>query len=145
VSNICKDGRCCPSACNAPCQSCSSGSCVAWANADDNPECNGANTCDGGGACKKKIGQTCSAAGECVSNICKDGYCCGSACNAPCQTCGAGACAPVLNQDDSPECTGANTCDPSGACKLKSGQACVYATDCASGYCYCDKYTCVCQ
>ena len=40
-----------------------------------------------------------------------------------------------MKADDPSSCTGANTCDATGACKKKNGQACVAFADCASGTC----------
>ena len=135
VSGFCKDGSCCNGACTDQCRSCSTGSCVTVTNGDDNPECTGVNTCDTGGSCKKKNGQTCTTGGDCASAFCKDGVCCASACTAACQTCSTGSCAPVTSADDNPECTGANTCDAAGVCKKKIGQSCGAASECASGFC----------
>lgn len=142
---ICRDGRCCNTACSSACQSCASGACAAVANADDADTCTGANTCDASAACKKKTGQTCSAGGECVLGMCVDSHCCNSACNGTCQSCASGSCAAVTNADDPDSCNSTtSTCSASGTCLLKNGQYCTYATDCASNYCYCDKYVCYC-
>jgi hypothetical protein len=84
-------------------------------------------------------GAACSGDGECLSEACNDGICCAAACNpATCTQCtaGTGACAPVTNADDPYTCTGTQTCDATGACKLKPGQPCPGgATMCASGFC----------
>ncbi|MBK7402326.1 MAG: hypothetical protein IPJ34_40335 [Myxococcales bacterium] len=62
--------------------------------------------------------------------------CCTAACTGPCKTCnGAGACLTVTNADDPDTCTGANTCDATGVCRLKAGQLCPDAASCASGVC----------
>jgi hypothetical protein len=50
-SGFCTDGVCCPSACNAPCQSCGTGTCQTVKNTQDVPECSGAMTCNPHGKC----------------------------------------------------------------------------------------------
>jgi hypothetical protein len=126
LSGMCNQ-NCCSASCTATCFACASGSgaCVPVVNADDPPTCTGANTCDATGACKLKSGQLCpGGATTCASGIC-DESCCSTACGGACQTCnGTGACVAVKYADDPDTCTGANTCDFSGACKLKAGQAC---------------------
>jgi hypothetical protein len=85
-------------------------------------------------------GGTCSVSGECTSGLCQNGYCCASAsCVGACMACtaGAGTCVPVTSAPDPDSCTGTQTCDPSGACKLALGQPCSATTvsSCASGSC----------
>ncbi|MBI5481377.1 MAG: choice-of-anchor D domain-containing protein, partial [Deltaproteobacteria bacterium] len=135
ASGNCKDGKCCNSACTAACQTCATGACTTVVSTDDTPDCTGRFTCDAAGACKRKAGQACTVAGDCASGFCKDGVCCNGGCTAPCLSCATGTCTPVVSADDAPECTGANTCNASGACRLKSGQTCAAASDCASGFC----------
>jgi hypothetical protein len=74
-------------------------------------------------------------AGTCSAVCCSDADC-GS-----CQTCSAGNCTAVKDQDH-PSCVG--TCDVNGVCKSKKGQlcvtteaGCVSGTACVDGYC-CD-------
>ncbi len=88
-------------------------------------------------------GGSCTIAGECQSGVCNGGSCCSAACSGSCKTCaaGTGACAAVTSADDPDTCTGAYTCDASGACKKKSGQICGAASECASGFCA-DGYCC---
>lgn len=92
------------------------------------------------------LGAACSAAGDCASGFCVDGVCCDGACDAECFTCNAsgapGRCTALNGLEDPsavPACTGARICatDSSGvtACRLKDGEACTQAGDCASGYC----------
>ncbi len=143
ASGFCKDATCCQSACTGSCLTCAngSGSCNAVQNQDDPDTCTGANTCNASGACKKKLGQVCSAATECVSNFCVDGRCCENSCAGvghECKSCanGAGTCSNLVqNQEDPNSCNGANTCDGSGACKKKNGQTCVAGSECASASC----------
>src|SRR4029077_8845749 len=108
--------RCCNTACNAACQTCATGTCVAVTNADDTGTCTGNMTCNGTGACLLKLGQVSPTAGPCPSNLGVDGRCCGTACNGSCQTCAnaTGTCGFVVNADDPVTCTGAMTCNPSG-------------------------------
>lgn len=82
-------------------------------------------------------GTACSVGDDCRSGACEERVCCSAACVGPCQTCivGTGACAPVTGKDDPNSCTGADTCDASGACKKKNGQKCAAAAECASAQC----------
>lgn len=82
-------------------------------------------------------GTACSADGDCASTHCIDGHCCGVASCGTCQSCTApgGTCVAVTNAEDPDSCTGASTCDASGACKKKTGQTCSAGTECLSGNC----------
>ena len=51
VSGFCTDGVCCITACDAPCQSCSTGLCLPVKQASDAPQCTGAMTCNKKGDC----------------------------------------------------------------------------------------------
>jgi hypothetical protein len=42
----------------------------------------------GSGKCLKSNGQSCGGAAECAGNVCKNGFCCSSACTGLCQSCG---------------------------------------------------------
>jgi hypothetical protein len=82
-------------------------------------------------------GGQCGVAAECPSGyVCTQGMCCTTACTGQCVTCSAnpGICTTVTNSD-TPFCSGNNTCDAAGACKLKNGQTCSDGTTCASGFC----------
>ena len=135
ASGHCADGKCCDAACQGVCKSCVTGSCTTVIGADDAPQCSGDSTCDAAGACKKRNGQGCTGNVECASGHCKDGKCCNTECTALCHSCATGTCISVNGQDDQPECTGASTCDATGACKPKPGQACTNGAQCASGFC----------
>jgi len=135
ASGFCKDGYCCNTACTDPCYSCITGNCTAVTSAADDPECSGNNTCDATGVCKKVNGQSCSAAGECVSGNCADDVCCNEACTTACYSCATGSCTTVTNSTDDPECTSSNTCDTTGACKKANSQSCLVASECASTFC----------
>ncbi|HRI65056.1 MAG TPA: DUF1566 domain-containing protein [Polyangium sp.] len=67
--------------------------------------------CDGYGACRLRIGNTCSAAEQCASGYCVDGNCCAEFCapNTGINTCTTGQCVhwswadwPMPNPADSP-------------------------------------------
>ena len=119
ASSFCVDGVCCNNACDQPCRACNIspnvGSCslVAKYEQDTFPSnaCTVQYACDGAGACKKALGQSCFSNGDCVNNLCDnltcgkalgkgcnnseqctslqcvDGYCCNSPCTDPCRTC----------------------------------------------------------
>lgn len=82
-------------------------------------------------------GSGCTTGDDCLSGACEEGVCCATPCAPSCRTCapGTGACVTVMKADDPSSCTGTNTCDASGACKKKNGQACAAQSDCASGLC----------
>jgi hypothetical protein len=94
------------------------------------------------GTCAQKLspGSTCTSATafRCSSGACVDGRCCGSASCPTCQSCTGpgGTCVAVTNVEDPDSCTGTSICNPSGACKTKTGSPCSGgATGCLSGYC----------
>jgi hypothetical protein len=133
ASGFCADGVCCANACTGPCRSCnqpgSDGVCLGYAQGTDPElECASGTTCNGAGACgkppsagSKANGDLCSGASECASGFCTDGVCCGTLCNAPCQSCGTGTCLMVKNTQDVPECAGSMTCNPHGKCVSSGG------------------------
>lgn len=90
-------------------------------------------------------GDTCVQNSDCFSGECLDNRCCSGSCSTTdaCMTCapGTGACVAVTNAQDPDTCTGTNSCDATGVCKLANGQTCAAATDCASGNCI-DKVCC---
>jgi sulfatase modifying factor 1 len=138
----CLDSVCCTQSTCPQCLNCgSSGTCnVVVSNAEDTTGmvCSGATSCNSGGVCKSKNGETCSFASDCVSASasCTDGRCCSQTCGV-CQACtgSGGSCVTLANADDPDSCNGVSTCDALGACKKKNGQGCAGATDCASGIC----------
>ena len=138
-NNICADGVCCENTCAGTCHQCGSdGKCEPVLNAEDPDTCTGTQECDANGKCILKDGQACSIGNDCLSGICKDGVCCDTACDGPCETCTANGCEPVKGMDDDPECTGDNTCNAAGECVLKNGQECEKNKDCATGTCKAD-------
>jgi hypothetical protein len=69
------------------------------------------------------IGHSCTAATDCVSGSCADGFCCSTDCSGPCQTCAAlgaiGTCIPAdVNTDPRNDCQdmGASSCGTNGFC-----------------------------
>ena len=88
-------------------------------------------------------GGTCNIGGDCLSGICDRGICCNASCTGVCISCaaGTGACGTVTNGDDPDTCTGTQTCDAAGACKLKTGQPSSAPATCASGFAS-DGYCC---
>jgi len=88
-------------------------------------------------------GDACTGTGDCASGACRGGYCCADACTGSCKKClpGSGTCSPLVSADDPLSCTGSNTCDATGTCKLKNGQAATAGSNCASGFAA-DGYCC---
>jgi len=114
-SGFCTDGACCDTACDQPCEECSSGTCAAIAEADDNPECSGSETCDANGDCMIKQGEACEAAEDCITGFCKDGVCCDTECTEECFACNyegtEGTCTATPNgESDDPECAAPAEC-----------------------------------
>ena len=85
----------------------------------------------------QNYGGTCATSDSCDTALCDQGVCCHDACG-PCQRCDARGvgCVAVLGVDDPDSCTGADTCDATGRCRRKGGQACTLPTDCASVECF---------
>jgi hypothetical protein len=146
ASGNCVDGVCCGAATCGTCQTCNGGApgtCTNVPNGQSDDTCMAPGYCNGSGSCslKKANGQACSAASDCQSGNCIDGYCCDSSCGATCYSCGVpgseGTCMPVPQEgtDSSPACTGTHACDGAGACKLAGGQPCSTNADCAGGAC----------
>jgi hypothetical protein len=83
-------------------------------------------------------GAPCKTGDDCASQACEDGICCATPCAGACKTCkiGTGACVSVTNADDPDTCAGTSTCDATGSCKQKNGEACPNGqSSCASGFC----------
>jgi hypothetical protein len=142
ASGFCVDGVCCDTACDGACQTCSQtgkvGTCARVKNATDDT-CTDGSTCDATGACRKVLGQGCSAATQCASGSCVDGVCCATGACGTCQACTVpgfeGKCAPVDRFVDDDTCNGADTCNGLGECRHKNGSQCRAAADCASLNC----------
>jgi hypothetical protein len=110
TSKACPSGTCSGDTCGAP--------------------CSGTNPCQAGFYClagkcalTKPIGTTCTAASQCASNFCVDGYCCTSMCAETCFACNVasklGTCTAVpAGQDPRAQCPAqaATTCGRAGGC-----------------------------
>lgn len=141
----CVDGRCCQTGSCGTCASCANtaGTCTTVVVNQDDDSCNGNNTCNATGVCKKKSGQGCTLATECASNYCVDSTCCANDCTTACRSCAnaAGTCTTVVSNQEDGTCTGTSTCDAAGNCKKKQGQGCSAGSECANGNCA-DSYCC---
>jgi Dickkopf N-terminal cysteine-rich region len=135
----CSDGVCCDSACGSKCETCSApgflGKCVNITVGDPDNECPTGSSCRSGNQCVANpapgqptlptqptppaqpiavlpLGAACDRNEVCGLAVCKDGVCCDSACDGPCQGCkvlGAtpGVCtAYSLGSDPENECAG---------------------------------------
>jgi hypothetical protein len=163
TSGNCVDGYCCNTACGASCDACnlsgSLGTCTNLAaGSAGSPSCSpyvcsGASatcpiSCTGDGNCtsgyycsasvcvaKKSNGQTCSAANQCTSGNCVDGYCCNTACGASCDACNLsgslGTCTNVTaGSAGSPSCSPYVCSGASATCPV----SCTGDGNCAAGY-----------
>ncbi|MBK9265466.1 MAG: hypothetical protein IPM54_37480 [Polyangiaceae bacterium] len=146
VTNNCVDGVCCNVACQTTCQSCNVvgnvGVCSNVVSGQDDGTCTGSDVaCDGQGECKKELGQTCSAAAECLVGKCVDGVCCNEDCTETCKACNLqgtlGLCSFVPeNGKDEGNCnTPTLSCNGSGDCVKSLGEACTTGAECASNHC----------
>ena len=122
---LCLDNRCAKCAADTDCAGragpacATSGLCVACTS---NKHCTGgAKTCD-------------TATNQCVGCVTR------SDCSGACQSCTSGVCTAVQGKEDPVFCDG--TCDSTGACKKKQGQACLKTADCAGGIPCVDGYCC---
>ena len=157
ATGYCVDGVCCDQKCLETCKTCAlpgkEGTCahVPAGKADTYALkiCFGKESCDGLGGCKKGLGVGCTTGSQCGSGHCVDGYCCATACTAPCRSCGIpgsiGSCATIAagKADTFPAntCAGKKACDGKGACKKSPGLVCVTGVECFSGHCA-DGYCC---
>ncbi|HET6149520.1 MAG TPA: kelch repeat-containing protein [Polyangia bacterium] len=165
----CIDGVCCNSTCTQTCYACNlptaMGTCSllpagqqdhsALTTAGVPTSCDGSNQYCASGACqmnKKPNGGTCTAAADCGSTFCVDGYCCNSACVGTCQGCNVpgklGSCvnlaAGSVDMNATVACAMGQYCDSAGTCQsgLKAnGVTCTAPVQCGSGNCV-DGYCC---
>jgi hypothetical protein len=107
-------------------------------------DCASPAVCIGGSCGLKGNGQACASAVECLSGFCAQGYCCGTACQGACQSCGLanslGTCSNVANGSPDPQgtchdmgnasCMTDGFCNGNGACRLYAG-----GTSCAPPSC----------
>jgi len=117
-------------------------------------------TCDGGGNCRLKDGQTCGSGTVCASGFCVDGVCCGTVCLGTCFACSLalngtadGTCfaykvygtdtnATTPCSGSSGGCGGTNCeCAASSTCKKGQGDGCGVASECANNLCV-DSFCC---
>ncbi|HXU62214.1 MAG TPA: hypothetical protein VN962_10960 [Polyangia bacterium] len=114
-------------------------SCLAACGSD--ADCVAPATCNAGSCGVKRLGQSCSAGGQCASGFCVDGVCCSAAACGTCQACNvggaAGSCQPVAAGSAephqlcpaSPPCGFDGTCNGAGACRnVSAGTSCGAAT-----------------
>ncbi|MBK7581895.1 MAG: hypothetical protein IPI67_17010 [Myxococcales bacterium] len=138
ASGNCVDGTCCADSCTAPCRSCANaaGTCTTVVSSQDDNNCGGVNSCDAVGTCKKKAGQGCLAAGDCVSGFCADGYCCDTACSGGCDVCSAAGVCTVLGAGAPGQC-GAYKCGGGAACptNCSADSQCSVGNYCGGGAC----------
>jgi hypothetical protein len=139
---FCDHGVCCAAACTTACHACTSGTgaCDVVKSKDDPDTCTGASTCDAAGACKKKLGQTCTAATDCANGFCVDGVCCDRACGGACEACDGlvkGTCAAIAGAPHGARACMSGGKDPvcGGACNGTDAADCAYpksATGCGA-------------
>ena len=159
LSGFCVDGICCTSACVGGCNTCVApgavGTCVARAAGarprqamncppDVPASCGSDGTCDGAGACRLYLGNTC-APGICANGVVTGAFLCnglGVCQPGPTIICAPYGCDPVTNyclsqcQDDS-QCFGGQHCQ-GGSCRgdgLSGAGQCKAGSDCISGHC----------
>ncbi|MFH2005517.1 MAG: hypothetical protein ABI333_02910, partial [bacterium] len=109
----CAAGNACNNTCNEATDTCFS---PAATPCDDGLFCNGADTCNGAGACGTHAGDPCLGGPTC-QNICNEAA---DSCNSPAGT----------GCDDGVFCNGADTCDGAGACGTHAGDPCLGGPTC---------------
>ncbi|MRG91257.1 hypothetical protein [Polyangium spumosum] len=150
ASGHCVDGVCCDSACMGTCEACSTdkkgsgddGVCGPIAKgADPDMECTMPGVCDGAGMCIADIGEACANDAACGNGTCVDGFCCATACDVDCYSCGLdgteGQCLPVPANENDGTCAAADfkICDGAGTCLGAAGFTCKVNENCLSGKC----------
>ena len=140
-SGNCVDGHCCGVASCGTCKACTgaNGTCVNQASGmagNGCPDGNGNTVCDGNGACKKNLGQACTANANCYNGQCVDGYCCNSTCTGQCEACNLtgklGMCSPVtgapvnVGMPTRAPCSGGTPAGCAGSCDGTNPSACTY-------------------
>jgi hypothetical protein len=170
TSGNCVDGYCCNTACTAGCEVCNAtpGTCTAAPKGSGGRVGCGAALCDGtshtcatsctsdadcsstgycnGTTCVStlSVSATCARDRMCASGSCRDGVCCGSACNGACQACSVakgatkdGTCTNLPATTEPAACLGYKCSGTSGACAT----SCTTDASCAAGN-YCDGAFC---
>lgn len=134
-SHVCTAGS--PTAC-AGSLTCASATVCKTGTCTGNADCASGYTCLSG-ACSQTLpaGTACTSSNQCSSKACVDGHCCGQASCGTCQACTGtgGTCVAVTSAEDPDSCSGTSSCNATGVCKKKQGQACSAATDCGTGFC----------
>jgi large repetitive protein len=126
ASRFCADGVCCREACDARCQRCGDdGACGQVVN-DFDDACFGTEMCDAEGFCRRTLGESCGAGGDCASGFCVDGVCCETACNGRCDRCNA---AGLVGQCQEQSCF-PYLCGPDKSCPM----GCVESRDCVDDF-----------
>lgn len=143
-SGQCADGVCCNADCGGLCEQCDAPGAVGvctniLTGTDPDNECADPQVCNGSGACKTPLGETCAADSACINGQCEDGYCCNSDCAGACRSCdqtGAiGTCTNLPAGETAPGCDTNQACNGAGTCKKAAGQPCAGNSDCLSGFC----------
>jgi len=163
ISGACVDGVCCASACNQACEVCNAtpGTCTPAAKGSSGRSSCGVGTCNGtlrtcsttcttdadcsslgycsAGTCVTTLGDgtACTRDRQCSKGACRDGVCCNSACEGPCNACATGTCAALPATTKPVACAGYACSGTSGACAT----SCTSDASCAAGY-YCDGVFC---
>jgi hypothetical protein len=112
----------------------------------DSNDCVAPGICTNGSCGKKSSGQPCNAPGECASNFCEQGFCCGTACSSTCKSCGLmgseGVCTNVPDGSDPLDhcgidnvttCARDGFCNGMGACRLYAASTQCVPPMCANG------------
>jgi hypothetical protein len=100
--------------------------------------------CENGTCVARRNGEGCSVNNECASGICRDGFCCNSACTGQCESCASsnnrGTCVAVTTPRTA--CAGSGACG--GRCDGFNRATCVYpgtATSCGVPACTSNTFT----
>ena len=130
---------------------------------DEDADCESPNQCATDSTCRKPLGASCDAPGECVDGYCADHVCCNSACDGDCRDCSTtpgqclpnswehrdcleckkcndGLCVNQSNTEDIKEECLCGLCDGDGSCVVTPGTDCGDCMECdADGNCqsYC--------
>lgn len=121
-------------------------SCELVGSCSSDSECAAGSYCDQGSCVQKSAnGNACSAANECQSDYCVDGYCCNSSCSDSCDSCDLSGSLGTCTVSSAGS-TGSPSCDPYVCDGFSSScpSGCSSDADCSSGN-YCDVGTGICS
>jgi hypothetical protein len=152
LNDNCIDGFCCDTACGGTCEACSAllnggadGTCGPIPfDTDPEGECASNERCDGASACKLVVREACSVDGDCLNDMCRDGFCCETDCGGTCRACNAawnggtdGVCGDIIpGTDPDNECPASRVCQEGAICgDLILGQSCGADNECDSRNC----------